>query len=193
MYFHMYFHTQVSALVILTNACSQTPCFWQGLEDPLSEKRIIWVNQPYSDGERRYPIITPIGPFIFCLHSRETEACEGTNQIALCNNLQLWINHTNFTETDRYFTSNSHVHFLSCSSSLCQHAYLCDEAPHLPHRGNKKAWRFLHLSGNHKNVSTTSNTGEKKHNLTTTATVLCLHKYTQVCIQNVPLLPCFKI
>lgn len=44
-------------------------CFWQGLEDPLSEKRIIWVNQAYSDGKRRYPIIAPIGPFIFCLHS----------------------------------------------------------------------------------------------------------------------------
>lgn len=44
-------------------------CFWQGLEDPLTEKRIIWVNQAYSDGKRRYPIIAPIGPFIFCLHS----------------------------------------------------------------------------------------------------------------------------
>ena len=69
----------------------------------------------HSDREGRYPIIVPIGPFIFCLHSRETAAWAGTNQIALCNDLQCWINHMNFTGTDRYFTSSSRVPFLSCS------------------------------------------------------------------------------
>lgn len=69
----------------------------------------------YNDGEGRYPVIAPIGPFIFCLHSRETAAWEGKNQIPLCNNSQHRINHTNFTRTDRYFTSSSRVPLLSCS------------------------------------------------------------------------------
>lgn len=78
-------------------------------------RRLSESTSLYSDGEGRYPIIAPIGPFIFCLHSRETAARADTNQIALCNNLQHWINHTNFTRTDRYFTSSSRVPFLSCS------------------------------------------------------------------------------
>lgn len=133
--FSMYFHTWVSALVILTNACSQTQWFLQGLENPLSEKRIIWVNWPYSDGERRYPIIPPIGPFIFCLRSREKVACERYKpyhsvQLFSCGLI---------TETSQDLTRSLHVHFLSCS---CPSAYpLNSVTKHLiSHTGQAKKW-----------------------------------------------------
>lgn len=176
--------------------CSQpTLRFWQGLEDPFSEKRIIWVNQAYSDGKRRYPIIAPIGPFIFCLHSGETEAREGANQISLCNNLRHWINHTNFTETDWYFTSNSHAHFLFCSCPCA--GLLISVMEHLiSHTGATKrlgGFFFLHLSGKYKNMGKTSRWLKKNmYSLTITA-ILFMH-HTQTGIQNVLLCPhvCFN-
>lgn len=111
----MYFRTQFSPLVILTNAQGQTLVSSRDQRIPSVRRGLSESTGPYSDGEGRYPIIAPIGPFIFCLHSRERAAWEGTNQIALCNNLQCWINHMNFTRSDRYFTSSSRVPFLSCS------------------------------------------------------------------------------
>lgn len=108
--FSMDFHTRFSALLILMNACSESPRFYKGLENPLSEKRIIWVNWPYSDGERRYPIIPPIGPFIFCLRSRKKVACEQTKSLrATIFSCGLII------ETAQDLTRSPHVHFLSFS------------------------------------------------------------------------------
>lgn len=92
--FYMYFHTRFSALLILTYSCSQIRRFEQGLENPLSEKRIIWVNWPYSDREKRYPVIPP-DRCINLLSVQQEKGSLWTNRITLCNNFQLWINHRN--------------------------------------------------------------------------------------------------
>lgn len=140
---------------------------------------------PYSDGEGRYPIIAPIGPFIFCLRSRETAAWEGTNQIALCNNSQRWINHTNFTRTDRYFTSSSRVPFLSCSCpSAC---VLISVIKHLiTHTGaTKRTLGGVYICLEIIKICPEHQVGGKKHIQKTTATTLCCW----FCIFTVAALP----
>ncbi len=124
----------------------------------------------YSDGEGRYPVIASIGPFIFCLHSKETAAWEGTNQTALCNNLQLWINHMKFTRTDCSFTNGSPLPFLLCRCPSASE--LISVMKHLIcHTGatKRRLGGFYICLENHKNISTTSSE-VKKHNLTTTTT-----------------------
>ena len=116
----MFFHTLLSAIATLTNAQGQTPVSSKDQRFPSVRRGLSESTSPYSDVEGRYPIIGPIGPFIFCLLSRESGAQEGTNQIALCKNSLHWINHTSFTRTDLHFTSSSRVPFPSCScASVC--------------------------------------------------------------------------
>lgn len=139
-----------------------------------------------SDREGRYPIIAPIGSFIFCLHSRETAAWEGTNQMAIWNNSQRWINHTNFTRTDRYFASSSRVPFL-CRPSACE---LISVMKHLiSHTGatKRKLRGFLLSSGIVKLWLTTSGRGGGELNqmittcLPTNYLLHCWHQSTMRC------------
>lgn len=116
--------------------------------------RIIWVNWPYSDGERRYPIVPPIGPFIFCLRSRKKVACEQTKSLrATIFSCGLII------ETAQDLT---HVHFISCSCpSACS---LISVTEHLiSHTGQtKKGWEaFPFLQEIIKNMSTAPNMVKK--------------------------------
>lgn len=155
MYFHVYFNTQFSALVMLTTARGQTLCLAGIQRSPSVRRGLSESTGPYGDGEGRQPIIAAIAPFIFCFRQQGNS---GANEIALCNNLQRWINRTNFTGTDRCFASSSPVPFLFCSRPSAGVLISVIKYLIVPHRGNKKekAWRLSHLSGNHRNMSTTS-------------------------------------
>lgn len=142
--------------------------------------RIIWVNWPYSNGERRYPIIPPIGPFIFCLRSRKKVPREQTKSLrATIFSCGLII------ETAQDLT---HVHFISCSCpSAC---LLISVTEHLiSHTGQtKKGWEAFPFYRKSSKTCQQHLTWWRKGQPTATASWI-MQIQTQACRGNVLRLP----
>lgn len=95
-------------------------CFKHWSEDAIHEHKITRERQHAHIVMEKVSTPQHIWLHSSCLVAQqETAAQRGAQQLTL-HQLQHWINHTNFTRTNPYFTSKTLVPFLSCSrASVC--------------------------------------------------------------------------
>lgn len=123
-------------------------CYKHWSEDPPPWTQNNQINSTCShcNGGGRYNATTHLSPFILpgCTAGKQqpSEAQSNWLRTSSAPAPQHWINHTNFSRTNPYFTSKTLVPFLSCSSaSVC--TLICVMKYLIPFTGKREGTSYL--------------------------------------------------